>query len=127
LKIEELEEKIKILQEEEKINETIDENIGIIDTETAQDESVFDSIVRYRNVVIVGGRWNSIKRKSLTEKYPLINFEFIKAEETLRKIDKIKNSDLVLFDTSYNAHAYYYKVKRVANELMHINSHRSVL
>jgi hypothetical protein len=127
LKIEELEEQVKILQEEEEINETIDENIGIIDAETTQEESIFDNIMQYKNIAIVGGRWNSSKRKSLAEKYPLINFEFIKAEETLRKIDKIKNSDLVLFDTSYNAHAYYYKVKSVANELIHINSYRSVL
>lgn len=46
--------------------------------------------------------------------------EFIKADEIFRNAEKIKNSDLIIFDTSLNSHAGYYKIKNFNIETLHL-------
>ena len=46
--------------------------------------------------------------------------EFIKADEIFRNAWKIRNSDLIIFDTSLNSHAGYYKVKSFNMKILHL-------
>ena len=47
--------------------------------------------------------------------------EFIEADKTLRHWDRIKNADIIFYDTSYNAHSYYYKAKKLGSVFYHVN------
>jgi len=130
-----MQEYIDILEEEEKINETLEENIEIkektvsIDTKRAQANEYFQEKFRLKDIVVVGGFWNSQQKKKLASFVDKVNgtVSFIRAEETLRRIERIKNADLVIFDTSYNSHHYYYKVKKVAKDMLHITNCNQLL
>ena len=72
---------------------------------------------------MLGGKWNS-KNRGEVESY--IDFknatvEFIEANRIFRNSEKIANKDIVVFDTSFNSHAAYYKVKSITENLMYIN------
>ncbi len=135
LEMERMQEYIDILEEEEKINETLDENIEIkektvsIDTKRAQANEYFQEKFRLKDIVVVGGFWNSQQKKKLASFVDEVNgtVSFIRAEETLRRIERIKNADLIIFDTSYNSHHYYYKVKKVAKDMLHITNCNQLL
>ena len=47
--------------------------------------------------------------------------EFIDANKIFRNSQKISNKDIVIFDTSYNSHAAFYKVKSITDNLLYIN------
>jgi len=115
-RVEQLEEKIAILEEEKAINTEIAENIEIgTPAQTKKPE-----VPEYQNIIILGGYWNSREKEAVTEFFAEHNstVDFVEAEKTLRNIDRIENADLVIFDTSRNAHKYYARVKKL--NLLHI-------
>jgi len=77
----------------------------------------------FASVVVSGGRWNSKERNLAEELFASSssNVVFIPSGETIRKQDTIKNADLVIFDMSRHAHAYYYKIKKLNRNILHIN------
>ena len=68
-------------------------------------------------------KWNS-KNRGEVESYidsENATVEFIKADRIFRNSEKIENKDIVVFDTSYNSHAAFYKVKSISDNLLYIN------
>jgi hypothetical protein len=116
-RIEKLEEQVAILEEEKKLNEKLADNISIEELpkkKTAEKPE-------YQNIVVMGGRWTSNNRKEVLEYLPTNDIDFIDADKTLRYFDKIANSDIIFYDTSYNGHDYYYKAKKCSAAFYHIN------
>lgn len=119
LRIEKLEEEKSELEEEKEINKTIEENIVIKENKKIIKLKKEKPI--YKKILILGGFWNN-KTKSEVEEYLEDNeIEFVDAEKTLRKFDKIKSADIVIFDTSRNAHTYFDKIKNNKIKLELIN------
>lgn len=72
---------------------------------------------------MLGGKWNS-KNRGEVESYidsENATIEFIEANKIFRNSEKIANKDIVVFDTSFNSHAAYYKVKSITDNLLYIN------
>ncbi|OSS42537.1 hypothetical protein DESAMIL20_652 [Desulfurella amilsii] len=121
-RIETLESKIEELLQAQEINKTIAENIEIKESNIIE---FTKELPEYQNIVILGGNWNSKEKETLQKALQTCYIEFIDAEKTLTKIDKVVNADIVIFDTSRNAHAYYYKIKQYPIKLFHINKSKS--
>ena len=117
--IESLKEQIKNIEQDE--NNTIEENIKIEETE--QQEEKEKTVLQNKNIVILGGKWNS-KNRGEVESYidsENATVEFIEANRIFRNSEKIANKDIVIFDTSYNSHSAFYKVKSLTDNLLYIN------
>lgn len=117
--IESLKEQIKNIEQDE--NNTIEENIKIEEIEQQKEEEKRE--IKNKNVVILGGKWNS-KNRGEVESYidsENATVEFIEANRIFRNSEKIKNKDIVIFDTSYNSHSAFYKVKSITDNLLYIN------
>ena len=117
--IESLQEQIKNIEQDE--NNTIEENIKIEGIEQQKEKEKTD--LQNKNIVILGGKWNS-KNRGEVESYidsENATIEFIEANKIFRNSEKIANKDIVVFDTSFNSHAAYYKVKSITENLMYIN------
>ena len=72
---------------------------------------------------MLGGKWNS-KNKGEVESYidaENATVEFIEANRIFRNSQKISNKDIVIFDTSYNSHAAFYKIKSIARNIIYMN------
>ena len=117
-RIEKMEEQIAVFEEEKKLNKELQENVEIKE----EDKKEVAELPEYQNIVIMGGRWTSNHRKEVTEYLANNEVEFIDADKTLRHWDRIKNADMIFYDTSYNAHSYYYKAKKLAGEFYHLSS-----
>jgi hypothetical protein F3_00292 len=116
--IESLQEQIKNIEQDE--NNTIEENIKI---EEIVEEEKEKTDLQNKNVVILGGKWNS-KNRGEVESYidsKNATVEFIEANKIFRNSEKIANKDIVIFDTSFNSHAAFYKVKSITDNLLYIN------
>nr|DAP89174.1 MAG TPA: hypothetical protein [Caudoviricetes sp.] len=117
--IESLQEQIKNIEQDE--NNTIEENIKIEEIEKQIEKEKTD--LQNKNIVILGGKWNS-KNRGEVESYidsENATVEFIEANKIFRNSQKISNKDIVIFDTSYNSHAAFYKVKSITDNLLYIN------
>ena len=117
--IESLKEEIKNIEQDE--NNTIEENIKIEEIE--QQEEKEKTNLKNKNIIVLGGKWNS-KNRGEVESYidsKNATVEFIEANRIFRNSQKISNKDIVIFDTSYNSHAAFYKVKSIARNIIHIN------
>ena len=117
--IESLKEEIKNIEQDE--NNTIEENIKIEETEQQEEKEKTD--LQNKNVVILGGKWNS-KNRGEVESYidsENATVEFIEANRIFRNSEKIKNKDIVIFDISYNSHSAFYKVRSITDNLLYIN------
>lgn len=117
--IESLKEQIKNIEQDE--NNTIEENIKIEEIEQQEEKEKTD--LQNKNIVILGGKWNS-KNRGEVESYidsENATVEFIEADRIFRNSEKIANKDIVIFDTSFNSHAAYYKVKSITENLIYIN------
>ena len=117
--IESLQEQIKNIEQDE--NNTIEENIKIEEIEQQEEKEKAD--LQNKNIVILGGKWNSKNRGEVESYIDSENgtIEFIEANKIFRNSEKIANKDIVIFDTSFNSHAAYYKVKSIKENLMYIN------
>ena len=106
LQIKHLEQEIENMEQDESIE--VVENINI---KELSEEKKID--LTNQNVKVIGGRWSQ-KVIEKAEKYAEekgFRIEFIHATEVFRNSDKLKNSDIIIFDTSYNSHSAYYKLK----------------
>nr|DAM47728.1 MAG TPA: hypothetical protein [Caudoviricetes sp.] len=115
--IERLKEEINNIEQDE--NNTIEENIKIEEIEQQKEKIEIEN----KNIIVLGGKWNS-KNKGEVESYidsKNATVEFIKADRIFRNSEKIENKDIVVFDTSYNSHAAFYKVKSISDNLLYIN------
>jgi len=118
-KIESLQEQIKNIEQDE--NNTIEENITIEEIEKQIEKEKTN--LQNKNIIVLGGKWNS-KNRGEVESYidsENATVEFIEANKIFRNSEKIKNKDIVIFDTSFNSHAAYYKVKSIARKIIYIN------
>ena len=118
-KIESLQEQIKNIEQDE--NNTIEENITIEEIEKQIEKEKTD--LRNKNIIVLGGKWNS-KNRGEVESYidsKNATVEFIEANKIFRNSEKIANKDIVIFDTSFNSHAAFYKVKSLTDNLLYIN------
>lgn len=119
-RIENLEQELSELQKEKEINKEITENVLIEDHNIINIESNYPSL---KKIIVSGGKWNSKTKEetsALLQEH-LNDVEFIAAEETVRKYDKIKNADIIIFDTSLHAHKYYKMIKDITEEFYHIS------
>jgi len=104
--IKHLEQEIENMEQDESIE--VVENINI---KELSEEKKID--LTNQNVKVIGGRWSQ-KVIEKAEKYAEekgFRIEFIHATAVFRNSDKLKNSDIIIFDTSYNSHSAYYKLK----------------
>jgi hypothetical protein len=97
---------------EEQLRNDIEENIVI--REEAQCISNKKIILNNKKIFILGGKWDS-KNKEEVEDFFWNNgcskVIFLKADRLIRNEDKIKNADIIIFDTSVNSHSMYYKYR----------------
>jgi hypothetical protein F3_00292 len=117
--IESLQEQIKNIEQDE--NNTIEENIKIEEIEQQEEKEKTD--LQNKNIVILGGKWNS-KNRGEVESYidsENATVEFIEANKIFRNSEKIANKDIIVFDTSYNSHAAFYKIKSIGENIIYIN------
>ncbi len=120
-RIERLEQEIQKLEQAQEINKEISNDIIIPEQERKILETKKTIIPEYQTIVVVGGTWNSKEKEQLQQKLPTCDVKFVEAEKTIAKIDTISNADIVIFDTSRNAHKYFYIVKEKAKQLFFIN------
>jgi hypothetical protein len=117
--IKRLKEEINNIEQDE--NNTIEENIKIEEIEQQKEKEKTD--LQNKNIIVLGGKWNS-KNKGEVESYidaENATVEFIEANRIFRNSQKISNKDIVIFDTSYNSHAAFYKIKSIARNIIYIN------
>nr|DAF13024.1 MAG TPA: hypothetical protein [Caudoviricetes sp.] len=117
--IESLQGQIKNIEQDE--NNTIEENITIEEIEKQIEKEKTD--LQNKNIIVLRGKWNS-KNRGEVESYidsQSGTIEFIEANKIFRNSEKIANKDIVIFDTSFNSHAAFYKVKSITENLMYIN------
>ena len=128
-RIEKMEEQIAVFEEEKKLNKALQENVEVKELPkkdklafSETEPPIIAELPEYQNIVIMGGRWTSNHRKEVTEYLANNEVEFIEADKTLRYFDRIKNADIIFYDTSYNAHSYYYKAKKLGAVFYHVNT-----
>lgn len=115
--IENLKNKIENMEQDEKMEVT--ENINIKELPEEQTLNFKD-----KNIKVVGGKW-SLQSMEKAQKYAEeteFDIEFINAKEVFRNSDKLKNSDIIIFDTSYNSHSAYYKLKSYGLKIYRIST-----
>ena len=86
-----------------------DYEILIVRSDTPVQKDMIDAGVKLKVIGMAGIGLNHIDTKYAEEKG--FRIEFIHATAVFRNSDKLKNSDIIIFDTSYNSHSAYYKLK----------------
>ena len=122
--IEKLSIRIKSLEKEIE-NMEQDENIEVVENVNIKELSEEKTIdLTNQNVKVVGGRWSQkvIEKAEKYAKEKGFKIEFIHATAVFRNSDKLKNSDIVIFDTSYNSHSAYYKLKSCGLKIYRIST-----
>ena len=122
--IEKLNIRIKSLEKEIE-NMEQDENIEVVENVNIKELSEEKTIdLMNQNVKVVGGRWSQkvIEKAEKYAKEKGFKIEFIHATAVFRNSDKLKNSDIVIFDTSYNSHSAYYKLKSCGLKIYRIST-----
>jgi len=122
--IEKLSIQIKSLEKEIE-NMEQDENIEVVENVNIKELSEEKTIdLTNQNVKVVGGRWSQkvIEKAEKYAKEKGFKIEFIHATAVFRNSDKLKNSDIVIFDTSYNSHSAYYKLKSCGLKIYKIST-----
>ena len=122
--IEKLSIQIKSLEKEIE-NMEQDENIEVVENVNIKELSEEKTIdLTNQNVKVVGGRWSQkvIEKAEKYAKEKGFKIEFIHATAVFRNSDKLKNSDVVIFDTSYNSHSAYYKLKSCGLKIYRIST-----
>ena len=122
--IEKLNIRIKSLEKEIE-NMEQDENIEIVENVNIKELSEEKTIdLTNQNVKVVGGRWSQkvIEKAEKYAKEKGFKIEFIHATAVFRNSDKLKNSDIIIFDTSYNSHSAYYKLKSCGLKIYRIST-----
>ena len=122
--IEKLNIQIKELQKEiENIEQ--DENVKVVENVNIKELPEGNAIdLKNQNVKVVGGRWSQkvIEKAEKYAKEKGFKIEFIHVTSVFRNSDKLKNSDIIIFDTSYNSHSAYYKLKSYGLNIYRIST-----
>lgn len=118
-RIEKLENEIKEILEDEE-NEIV-ENIEVEFFDPAKIK--FENF-KNKKIKLIGGKWNSKSKEEVELFFDGENseIEFIPADKFFRKFKSLKTVDLIIFDTSYNSHKAFYKLKTLNNEKMIISA-----
>ena len=108
----------------------------------AGNEKYLNTVINYNNTYITENGYDKLTEEEYREKclnneirsltgsginteqmilYIMTTVEFIEANRIFRNSEKIKNKDIVIFDTSYNSHSAFYKVKSITDNLLYIN------
>ena len=115
---------IKELQKEIE-NMEQDENVKVVENVNIKELPEGKAIdLKNQNVKVVGGRWSQkvIEKAEKYAKEKGFKIEFIHATSVFRNSDKLKNSDIIIFDTSYNSHSAYYKLKSYGLNIYRIST-----
>ena len=116
--IEKLNIQIKELQKEiENIEQ--DENVKVVENVNIKELPEGKAVdLTNQNVKVVGGRWSQkvIEKAEKYAKEKGFKIEFIHATSVFR------NSDIIIFDTSYNSHSAYYKLKSYGLKIYRIST-----
>ena len=117
IQIKSLEKEIENMEQDENIE--VVENVNI--RELAEEKTID---LTNQNVKVVGGRWSQkvIEKAEKYAKEKGFKIEFIHATAVFRNSDKLKNSDIIIFDTSYNSHSAYYKLKSCGLKIYRIST-----
>ena len=105
-----LKSKIEKLQlENEELKQTIKELKEIVEDlpitiEKIEPENTYSG----ESIVIVGGHWNNISKSEVRQDYLA---DFIEAEDVIKFTDRIRNYDIIIFDTSRNSHINFNRFK----------------
>ena len=105
-----LKSKIEKLQlENEELKQTIKELKEIVEDlpitiEKIEPENTYSG----ESIVIVGGHWNNISKSEVRQDYLA---DFIEAEDVIKFTDRIRNYDVIIFDTSRNSHINFNRFK----------------
>lgn len=106
-RIEKLEEKNKeLMQTIAELKEIVDDLPITIDK--IEPENTYSG----ESIVIVGGHWNSISKSEVRKDYLA---DFIDAEDVIKFTDRIRNYDVIIFDTSRNSHINFNRLKNNKN------------
>lgn len=106
-RIEKLEEKNKeLMQTITELKEIVDDLPITIDK--IEPENTYSG----ESIVIVGGHWNSISKSEVRKDYLA---DFIDAEDVIKFTDRIRNYDVIIFDTSRNSHTNFNRLKNNKN------------
>lgn len=109
-----LKSKIEKLQlENEELKQTIKELKEIVEDlpitiEKIEPENTYSG----ESIVIVGGHWNNISKSEARKDYLV---DFIEAEDVIKFTDRIRNYDVIIFDTSRNSHINFNRLKNNKN------------
>ena len=117
IQIKELQKEIENMEQDENVK--VVENVNI--KELPEGKAVD---LTNQNVKVVGGRWSQkvIEKAEKYAKEKGFKIEFIHATSVFRNSDKLKNSDIIIFDTSYNSHSAYYKLKSYGLKIYRIST-----
>ena len=117
IRIKSLEKEIENIEQDESVE--VVENVNI--RELAEEKTID---LTNQNVKVVGGKWSQkvIEKAQKYAKEKGFKIEFIHATAVFRNSDKLKNSDIVIFDTSYNSHSAYYKLKSYGVKIYRIST-----
>lgn len=105
-----LKSKIEKLQfENEELKQTIKELKEIVEDLPITIEKIEPENTYFgESIVIVGGHWNNISKSEVRKDYLA---DFIEAEDVIKFTDRIKNYDIIIFDTSRNSHINFNRFK----------------
>lgn len=111
-RIEKLEEKNKeLMQTIAELKEIVDD-LPITDLPITIDKIEPENTYSGESIVIVGGHWNSISKSEVRKDYLA---DFIDAEDVIKFTDRIRNYDVIIFDTSRNSHINFNRLKNNKN------------
>ena len=122
-RIEKLEQEIKDIEQDETLEILNDVEIEEIENRVQR------MSLSTKRVVVLGGTYNSRQKEEIEEIITNKNSEisFVPADRIFRNGEKIKNSDVVIFDTSYNSHSAFYKVKSICDNIVFVNSTKELI
>ena len=117
----------KTIEKQKKEIENIeqDENVKVVENVNIKELPEGKAVdLTNQNVKVVGGRWSQkvIEKAEKYAKEKGFKIEFIHATSVFRNSDKLKNSDIIIFDTSYNSHSAYYKLKSYGLKIYRIST-----
>lgn len=124
-RIRHLEARLAELEEEKKILPEIREDVEVVPERPVLRKVEIEPLSR---IVVSGGYWTSRDEEEIEQLLaPLgCTVRFIPAEETLRYPDAFRSADLVFFDTSRHAHAFFEKVRSLNPRVVLVRGKREL-
>lgn len=98
----------KLQLEKEELSQTIKELKEIVEDLPITIKTEPTNIYEGETIVIVGGHWSEKEKDNVRTSYIA---DFIEAEDVIKFTDRIKNYDIIIFDTSRNSHINFNRFK----------------